>query len=60
VARLREVLAEKQTSIGRLCKYLLGAPTETDRNILKDKTEPVRKKGDKPKPQGHGKNGAGQ
>ncbi|VBB42110.1 hypothetical protein TRIP_B200250 [uncultured Desulfatiglans sp.] len=42
VARLREVLAEKENSIGRLCKYLLGAPTETARNILKDKAEPVR------------------
>jgi len=51
---------QTEKSIGRLCKYLLGAPTETARNILKDKTEPVRKKGDKPNPRGHGKNGAGQ
>jgi transposase len=29
-------LAEKDTSLGRLCKYLLGAPTETAKNVLKD------------------------
>ena len=33
---LSQALAEKDTSIGRLCKYLLGAPTETAKNVLKD------------------------
>ena len=33
---LSQALAEKDTSLGRLCKYLLGAPTETAKNVLKD------------------------
>lgn len=32
---MSRVLAEKETSIGRLVKYLLGAPTETAKNVLK-------------------------
>ena len=36
IEALRQALAEKETSIGRLCKYLLGAPTETARNVLKN------------------------
>ena len=40
IEALRQALAEKEASIGRLCKYLLGAPTETARNILKDPKAP--------------------
>ena len=32
---LSQAVEEKDTSLGRLCKYLLGAPTETARNLLK-------------------------
>lgn len=32
---LAQAVEEKDTSLGRLCKYLLGAPTETTRNLLK-------------------------
>lgn len=32
---LAQAVEEKDTSLGRLCKYLLGAPTETARNLLK-------------------------
>jgi hypothetical protein len=60
---LAQALAERETSIARLCKYLLGAPTETARNILK------AKKGDSsssrsrdvekmPRSKGHGRNPA--
>jgi hypothetical protein len=31
---LSKALAENKTSLARLCKYLLGAPTETVRNIF--------------------------
>lgn len=55
---LNQAIAEKDTSIARLCKYLLGAPTETARNLLKKET-PVPKD---PKPKepvnGHGRNPA--
>jgi transposase len=55
---LRDIIEEKETSIGRLCKYLLGAPTETARNILprsdaaKPSQEPTVQK---EKQKGHGK-----
>jgi hypothetical protein len=63
---LSQTLAEKDTSIGRLCKYLLGTPTETARNILgRDKkgeekpettaTASEDKVPSKPKPKGHGR-----
>jgi transposase len=63
---LSQALAEKDTSIGRLCKYLLGAPTETARNILgrdkkgEEKPETTNaadkdKAPSKPKPKGHGR-----
>jgi len=32
---LSQAVEQKDTSLGRLCKYLLGAPTETARNLLK-------------------------
>ena len=32
---LSQAVEEKDTSLGRLCKYLLGAPTETARNLFK-------------------------
>jgi transposase len=33
---LSQAVEEKDTSLGRLCKYLLGAPTETARNLFKN------------------------
>ncbi len=36
---LSQALEEKLTSLGRLCKYLFGAPTETAKNILKERQE---------------------
>lgn len=51
---LSQVLAEKETSIGRLCKYLLGAPTETAKNLLKDNGK--KRPGKTPKKRkGHGR-----
>jgi transposase len=56
---LSQALAEKDTSIGRLCKYLLGAPTETAKNVLKDlRHNTSENKSEKPKgppPKGHGR-----
>lgn len=54
---LAQCVEEKDTASGRLCKYLLGAPTETARNLLKkiapdkieEKTTPAAK------PPGHGR-----
>lgn len=40
VAHLRDVFAEKEAFIGRVCKYLLGARRETARSLPKDTTEP--------------------
>lgn len=54
VERLNLALAEKDTSIGRLCKYLLGAPTETAKNVLGDRSpKPAPQAGKKRK--GHGR-----
>ena len=51
---LSEVIEEKNASIGRLCKYLIGAPTETARNVLKnEKQQPEPKTPQKRK--GHGR-----
>jgi transposase len=56
---LSQIIEEKDASIGRLCKYLFGAPTETAKNILHRKEEP--KEEEKPEPpknkkrKGHGK-----
>ena len=61
---LSQALAEKDTSLGRLCKYLFGAPTETARNILKNilgraKPDALAQENDdateRKKPQGHGR-----
>lgn len=54
---LNQALAEKDTSIGRLCKYLLGAPTETARNLLK-KNVPRENTPPREKVKGHGRNPA--
>ena len=56
VACLSQALAEKDVSIARLCKYLLGAPTETARNVLGRK-KPLAAQDDAqaPKPKGHGR-----
>jgi len=51
---LNQALAEKETSIGRLCKYLLGAPTETAKNLLKDGAKKQQEKKPK-KRKGHGR-----
>ena len=52
-------LAEKDASIGRLCKYLLGAPTETAKNILRDlrpkSSEHKHEKPQRSPPKGHGR-----
>ncbi len=59
---LSQALAENKTSLARLCKYLLGAPTETAKNILGKNTttepEPKLEKPDRPPPKGHGRNPA--
>jgi transposase len=55
---LAQALAEKETSIARLCKYLLGAPTETARNVLKKNTSPRTRGSEKrppSRPKGHGR-----
>jgi transposase len=56
---LAQALAEKETALARLCKYLLGAPTETARNLLKGKRSdaPGGRSGKKPR-KGHGRNPA--
>ena len=55
---LSQALAEKDVSLARLCKYLLGAPTETARNLFKRKNPPIQSNGtDKPQ-KGHGRNPA--
>jgi transposase len=55
VERLGQALEEKDTSLGRLCKYLLGAPTETARNVLKDRPPALQDTREKPEPKGHGR-----
>jgi transposase len=54
---LNQALAEKDTSLGRLCKYLFGAPTETARNVLKDvRPSPSQEKPERSeKRKGHGR-----
>jgi len=55
---LSQVIEEKNASIGRLCKYLIGAPTETAKNVLKDK-KPEQPQQEQPKlakkRKGHGR-----
>ena len=51
---LGEALKEKDTSLGRLCKYLFGAPTESAKNLLKKPEQPVEKLKPEKKP-GHGR-----
>lgn len=66
---LSQALAEKEASIGRLCKYLLGAPTETAKNVLKKQNTDGDQEADskdnqeqgsckKKKHKGHGRNPA--
>ena len=55
---LSQALAENKTSLGRLCKYLFGAPTETAKNVLKAKLcdcSSSPKGGNGNKPGGHGR-----
>lgn len=60
ITSLRQALAEKDASVGRLCKYLLGAPTETAKNVLKDRQQAPKTSGaESKKPRrGHGRNPA--
>jgi len=58
VERLSLALEEKDTSLGRMCKYLLGAPTEKKRNVLKKRPPDVPETAEKPKPKGHGRHAA--
>jgi hypothetical protein len=39
---LSQALLEKDTALGRLCKYVFGAPTETAKNLLAHLTNPVK------------------
>jgi hypothetical protein len=53
---LGQALVEKDVSIARLCKYLLGAPTETARNLLRIKKPQPPHGTDEPRPsKGHGR-----
>lgn len=53
---LSRIIEEKETSIGRLCKYLLGAPTETAKNVIKGREQPAgRQPPIKKKMKGHGR-----
>ena len=57
--RLSLALEEKDASLGKLAKHLLGAPTETQRNVLRQERPPTPKEPEaKPKNKGHGRNGA--
>lgn len=52
-------LEEKDASLGKLAKYLLGAPTETQHNVLgKERPAPPKEPKEKTKRKGHGRNGA--
>lgn len=60
------VLEEKNISLRRLLKYMLGSPTESSKRVLrqnkaKENSEQKPKKSEhEPKPEGHGRNGANQ
>jgi hypothetical protein len=59
VERLSLALEEKDASLGKLAKYLLGAPTETQHNVLgKERATPPKEPKKKTKRKGHGRNGA--
>ena len=56
VERLSLALAERDASLGRVCKLIFCAPTETAKNILKHPPAPrAEKNEDEPKPKGHGR-----
>lgn len=55
---LSQAVDEKDASLARLCKYLLGAPTETARNILKGQTPAASPDNSRPPaspPRNHGR-----
>ncbi len=66
IEALSLALEEKNISLRRLLKYMLGAPTETSKKIFKDTDKPEEPPSapdsppapDKPKAKGHGRNGA--
>jgi transposase len=59
---LSQALEEKATSIKRLLNYLFGSTTETAKNVLPEDESrnqtPKPQTGNKPRPKGHGRNGA--
>ena len=64
---ITDALEEKTTSIKRLLKYLFGASTETAKNVIHksesatargEAAESETSPGEKPRPKGHGRNGA--
>ena len=61
---LSHAVDEKTASIRRLLKMIFGSSTEKTATVLKDKKNPSIEKnneksdGEKPKPKGHGRNGA--
>jgi hypothetical protein len=62
---LSQCVDEKATSIRRLLRMLFGPRTEKLKNVIKDKSDPAKSsqenttgKNNKPKPKGHGRNGA--
>jgi len=62
---LSQCVDEKATSIKRLLRMLFGARTEKLKNVIKEKSDPSKSnkenatdKSNKPKPKGHGRNGA--
>lgn len=59
VERLSLALAERDASLGRVCKLIFCSPTETAKNILKPPPLPKPEKDEKkPKPKGHGRKSA--
>ncbi|GKT07199.1 IS66 family transposase [Desulforhabdus sp. TSK] len=54
---LTRALEEKNSSIRKLLRYLLGARTETAKNVL-DRDSRQQEQEKKPRPKGHGRNGA--
>jgi transposase len=59
VERLSLALEEKDASLGKLAKQLLGAPTETQLNVLRKERPPTpQETPEKQKRKGHGRNGA--
>ena len=52
---LSDVIDEKNAAIGRLCKYLFGAPTESAKNVIKRDEKPSTESVPAKKRKGHGR-----